>query len=95
LRRGGPVLFSVRRHHGFRSWLETRIAWCRRDGGGGSAAGEPGDWYTRYLAPDGSIGTSFLHRFGVEEVIVEARAAGFGTIEWQRADFVAGRFVAP
>jgi SAM-dependent methyltransferase len=95
LRGGGPVLFSVRRHPGFRSWLETRIAWCRRGHDGGSVVGEPGDWYTRYLAPDGGIGTSYLHRFTAEEVVFEARAAGFGTIECRRADFVAGRFVTP
>lgn len=89
LRAGGVLLFSVRLHDGLRSWLETRVAWCL---GGGNGAGEPGDWYTRYLAPDGTIGTSYLRRFSAGEVVLEARTAGFATIERQRADFLAGRF---
>jgi SAM-dependent methyltransferase len=89
----GCVLYSVRLHPGLRSWLETRLAWCRVSGGDGSPHGEPGDWYTRYLAPEGTIGTSFLARFSVEEVIREARRAGFRSVGQSGSHFTASRYV--
>lgn len=94
LRPGGAVLYSVRLFDGARAWIETRIVACRARWSPAAPGGEPGDWYTRYLRPDGSIGTSYLRRFDSEEVRREARAAGFGAIERLGAHFVASRHLS-
>jgi len=41
---------------------------------------EPGDWYTMFLTPQGSIGRSFTHLFRPETVVRELRLAGFRSV---------------
>jgi SAM-dependent methyltransferase len=55
------------------------LAWARRRLHGDRTV-EPGDWYTMYLAADGSVGTSFLHVFRPAQVEAEIRAAGYGAV---------------
>jgi SAM-dependent methyltransferase len=84
---GGCVLLSVQLYRGPWSWIQPRLAHAvrllRRD------AGEAGDWYTSYLTPAGTIGTSFLRRFAAGEVIGEARAAGYADVVRLGSHFVA------
>jgi D-alanine-D-alanine ligase len=83
----GCVLFSAHLHRGAWSWLQTRLAAWRR--GRTAWRGEPGDWYTWYLTPRGTIGRSYLRRFSAGEVVAETRAAGYTSIARLGSHFLA------
>jgi SAM-dependent methyltransferase len=89
LQPGGAVLYSAQMHGGVWSWIETRAAWCRRAMDG--SEGEPGDWYTWYPTPGGTLGYSYLRRFMPGELLAEARVAGFGSVERLRSHILATR----
>jgi len=75
LRPGGCLLFSVRPFRNALERIETALAVALRRRRG-SRSVEPGDWYTWFLTPQGTIGCSYLHRFASGEVEAELEAAG-------------------
>lgn len=87
IRPSGCLLFSIARGRGARDRLETALLWMRRRLRGEEC--EMGDWYTTFLAPDGSIGHSFLHRFTLRDAIGEVRSAGLVVEGRTGADIVA------
>jgi hypothetical protein len=84
---GGCLLFSAQLHRGAWSWVQTRLA--ARSRRPAAWRGEPGDWYTWYLTPRGTIGYSFLRRFTAGEVLAEVRSAGFASVGRQGTHFLA------
>jgi len=91
LAEGGFVLFSAARYRGPIERLQAILGWIRRRGADPGI--EIGDWYTRFLTPQGKIGTSFLRLFSVAEVIREVRLAGFRRMRRMgRGHFIASGF---
>jgi len=91
LAEGGFVLFSAARYRGPIERLQALLGWIRRRSADPGI--EIGDWYTRFLTPQGRIGTSFLRLFSVAEIIREARLAGFQrTTRIGRGHFIASGF---
>jgi SAM-dependent methyltransferase len=88
---GGPVIFTAYLIKDPIACLEVLLAWMRRRPD--CPAGDLGDWYTRFMTPQGTIGRSFVHRAFAWQVVREARAAGFGRVEMERGThFVASGF---
>ena len=75
----GAILISTAHARDAVRRAQIALAWARRRLRGDRSV-ERGDWYTLYLAPDGSVGTSFLHVFRPAQVEAEIRAAGYGRV---------------
>ena len=86
----GAVLLSAARARGPVRRAQVRLAWLRRRLRGDRTV-ERGDWYTMYLSPDGTIGTSFLHLFAAGEAEAELRQAGYGSVRRLGGHLVATR----
>jgi SAM-dependent methyltransferase len=84
----GATLFSVKRIRTITEWLQVAAA-SGLHGHGRVPGYEHGDWYTWFLRPDGTLGHSYLHRFGAGEVVREVRKAGFAHVEIHRAHVLA------
>jgi len=76
---GGGLMLSEARPRGPIRRTQIGLAWLRRRLRGDRFV-ERGDWYTMYLAPDGSIGFSFLHLFPSGQVEAELHAAGYRSV---------------
>lgn len=88
----GIVVFSAALIARPLQWIELAALWLLRMPAG-ERNHEFGDWYTSFLTPSGTIGTSYLHRGSRARVLGEARAAGFSNVRWMETGyFVAGRF---
>ena len=75
----GALMLSAARSRDPLRRTQIALAWLRRRLEGDRSV-ERGDWYTMYLAPDGSVGLSFLHVFGPGQVERELRSAGYVSI---------------
>lgn len=88
---GAPLVFSAHLMRSPWQYLQAGLTWLhhapRRRGF------EFGDWFTWFLRPDGTIGTSFSHMFTVSAVVGETRAAGFRDCRLEGAYFVATGFI--
>jgi SAM-dependent methyltransferase len=84
----GAVLLSAAHSRDAVRRVQVALAWARRRLRGDGSV-ERGDWYTLYLAPDGSVGTSFLHLFRPGQVEAEIRAAGYGGVRRLGAHYLA------
>ncbi len=86
----GPVVFTAYFIRDAVAFFELLLVWLRRREQVGA---EFGDWYTRFMTPQGTIGRSYVHRAFARQVIREARAAGFGRVGWERrSHFIASNF---
>lgn len=91
LAEGGTIVFSAALYRNRVERLQAFLGWLHRRPAGPGI--EVGDWYTRFLTPQGRIGTSFLRLFAPHEVVREARLAGFQRItRMGRAHLVASGF---
>lgn len=88
LERDGVVLLSAAHARDAVRRAQLALAWARRRLRGDRAV-ERGDWYTLYLAADGTVATSFLHVFYPGQVETELRAAGYGGIRRLGAHYLA------
>lgn len=76
---GGRVVLSFQPMKSFWRWFELGVYWViSRARGLGT---EPGDWYTMFFTPAGTIGCSFIHLFRAATVVRELRLAGFRQVE--------------
>ncbi|HKB07113.1 MAG TPA: class I SAM-dependent methyltransferase [Candidatus Polarisedimenticolia bacterium] len=87
---GAPLVFSAHLMSSPWHYLQTVLTWLRH--GPWRGGHEFGDWFTWFLLPDGTIGTSFSHMFTLSAVVGEARAAGFRDCRLDGAYFVASAF---
>ncbi|HET8946068.1 MAG TPA: class I SAM-dependent methyltransferase [Candidatus Polarisedimenticolia bacterium] len=84
----GAVMLSAAHAREAVRRAQIALAWARRRMRGDRAV-ERGDWYTMYLAADGSVGTSFLHVFRPGQVEAEIRAAGYRGVRRLGAHYLA------
>jgi SAM-dependent methyltransferase len=84
----GALLLSAAHARDAVRRAQLALAWARRRLRGDRAV-ERGDWYTLYLAADGTVATSFLHVFRPRQVEAELRAAGYGGIRRLGAHYLA------
>jgi SAM-dependent methyltransferase len=84
----GALLLSAAHPRDAVRRAQVAVAWARRRLRGDRAV-ERGDWYTMYLAADGSVGTSFLHLFRPGQVEAELLAAGYAGIRRLGAHYLA------
>jgi len=85
---GGALMLSAAHARDAVRRAQLALAWARRRMRGDRAV-ERGDWYTLYLAADGTVATSFLHVFRPRQVEAELRAAGYGGIRRLGAHYLA------
>jgi SAM-dependent methyltransferase len=76
---GGVVVLSFQRVTSIDRSIELGVHWLISRVRGRET--EPGDWYTTFLMPAGTIGRSFIHLFRWKAVVGEVRLAGFREVK--------------